>query len=141
MVVTLCGSARFERHFKRWNEVLTLCCHVVFSLAVYPSDRGGKDWYTAEQKEALDIAHKLKISASSAVAFLNVGGYMGSSTLSELRWAQVQDKQIFMLESWGKGVNDSPVDTTRYKYICDLLGQGGYFRSSLIKYLEQEGCV
>lgn len=51
MLITLCGSARFEKEFKEINERLSLEGHVVYSLAVYPSDKPCKNWYTAEQKK------------------------------------------------------------------------------------------
>jgi hypothetical protein len=38
MIITLCGSARFEETFKQVNEDLSLNGHIVLSLAVYPSD-------------------------------------------------------------------------------------------------------
>jgi hypothetical protein len=147
MLVTLCGSARFEKHFKRWNEALTLAGHCVFSLAVYPSDRGGKYWYTPEQKAVLDLVHRRKISASNAVVFLNADAYMGESTLSELDYALLIDKPCYFLESWGRGNGPtggptvgrgSPVDTTRFSSVVALLGDAGSLRSSLVQMLEAE---
>ena len=84
MIITLCGSARFEDKFKYWNKVLTLAGHTVFSLAVYPSDEGGKDWYSAEEKLALDRAHIQKIDASEAILIINSGAYIGESTQREV---------------------------------------------------------
>ena len=99
MKITLCGSARFEEQFHAWNEALTLAGHVVYSLAVFPSIKGGeKSWYTEEQKKQLDKAHKDKIWYSDAIVVLNVGGYIGDSTLSEVRFAGVQRKEIYWLE-------------------------------------------
>jgi hypothetical protein len=95
MIITLCGSARFEADFKDWNRRLTLSGHVVFSLAVYPSDMGSKGWYTVAQKEQLDRVHKLKINASDAVFIINRNDYVGESTASELAYARQKDKQIF----------------------------------------------
>ncbi len=134
MIITLCGSARFEHIFKAWNEVLTLHGHTVFSLAVYPSDKKDtKLWYTDEQKRMLDIAHKRKILASEAILVLNKAGYVGPSTLSEIEFAEVTQKAIYYREEWalGEELNDqaladkygielpykSPIDTTK------ILGQ------------------
>lgn len=103
MIVTLCGSARFEDHFKTWNEALTMAGHTVFTLTRYPSEKGAKLWYTDAQKLALDEAHKRKINASEAVLVLNVFGYMGPSTLSEVEHARSRGKKLYALESWGKG--------------------------------------
>lgn len=104
MIVTLCGSNRFEPWFKAWNKALTLAGHEVFSISVYPSDEGTKkDWYTEEEKVVLDKVHKRKIDHADAVLFLNVFAYMGDSTLSELGHALGRKKDIFFLESWAKG--------------------------------------
>lgn len=99
MIITLCGSAKFEAEFKHWNEVLTFAGHAVFSLAVYPSDKSGvKCWYSDIEKVALDDVHKRKIAASEAVVILNVGGYYGESTLSEINFALTHNKPIYWLE-------------------------------------------
>jgi hypothetical protein len=98
MIITLCGSAKFESDFKHWNEVLTLAGHTVFSLAVYPSDKNGvKCWYSDETKIALDVAHKRKIAASDVVVILNRDGYYGDSTRSEIEYAQEHGKAVYWL--------------------------------------------
>jgi hypothetical protein len=146
MIVTLCGSARFEDHFKTWNEALTMAGHTVFTLTRYASEKGRKNWYSEAEKQALDEAHKRKINASEAVLVLNVFGYMGPSTLSEVEHAKARGRQLYALESWGKGngigsshfdyvqearrraIPDgyvgSPIDTTSnsgFRYAYDLL--------------------
>lgn len=95
MKITLCGSAKFEKEFKEANKKLTLAGHVVYSLAVYPSDEGGKDWYNALEKQLLDIAHKKKIRNSDAVLLIAPGGYIGDSTKSELKYADAMNKPVF----------------------------------------------
>lgn len=94
MKITLCGSARFEDEFKKFNKELTLQGHVVYSLACYPSDFGGKNWYTEEEKEILDRVHKLKIDNSDAIFVINKEGYIGDSTKSEIAYALAQGKEI-----------------------------------------------
>lgn len=124
MIITLCGSNRFESEFKKWNERLTLQGHVVFSLGVYPSDKGLSDsekWYTDEQKAVLDHVHKLKIKASDAILVLNVDGYVGESTSSEIIYAQSQNKIIYALNLWiTQGV--TIVDRLLQKKICPYAG-------------------
>lgn len=104
MIITLCGSARFEDEFKQWNRFLTLNGHVVFSLSVYPSDMGGKTWYTPAQKVVLDMVHIEKIRASKAAFFITqkispqmdqAQAYIGESTSRELAFALEQDKRVF----------------------------------------------
>jgi hypothetical protein len=142
VIVTLCGSNRFEDHFKTWNRALTLTGHTVFSLTAYASDHGKKEWFSPEEKQALDEAHRRKIATSRAVLVLNVFGYMGESTLAEIEYARAINKEIYVLESWGKGngigqmhydsvrvacrvlvpeYKGSPIDTTRFRYAFDLL--------------------
>lgn len=99
MIITLCGSARFEEQFVRANKNLTLAGHVVFGLSVYPSQmEGKKDWYTQEEKGKLDAAHLRKIDASDAIVVLNVEGYVGESTAGEINWAAVHGKRVYYLE-------------------------------------------
>ena len=101
MIITLCGSARFEDEFHRWNEVLTLAGHVVFSLAVYPSSKAGvKQWYTDAQKGTLDRVHKMKIDASDAIFVIDVGGYIGDSTRSKIDHAAYGAKMVFFASDW-----------------------------------------
>lgn len=161
MIITLCGSARFESHFHLWNEILTISGHTVFSLAVYPSTKKGvKNWYSKEEKKILDKAHESKINASSAVVFLNVMAYMGPSTLHEVQYARRAGKKIYALESWGKGNGiggnhygyiqkkaqelgvfreGSPIDTfyPHFRDIYDLLPDAGGFRSGLVERVEK----
>lgn len=99
MIVTLCGSAKFEAQFKEWLVKLTMMGHVPIGLAVYPSDRGGnKDWYNEAQKQRLDLIHLKKIDASHAILVLNVGGYVGFSTMREIEWTLISSKPVFYLE-------------------------------------------
>jgi hypothetical protein len=160
MIITLCGSARFEAWFHMWNEAISLADHCVFGLASYPSQHDGlKDWYTSEEKANLDVVHGEKIRASHGVVFLNVMAYMGESTLRELALAKRIDKKLFFLESWGLGcgiggghtqeVQDdfarfglkggSPVDTTSRVggSPFDLLGNAGAYRTAIVKRLRE----
>ena len=129
LTITLCGSARFEEHWKVWNKVLSLSGHTVFSLACMPSDNGGKDWYTPEQKRRLDAVHKLKIQRSDAIAVLNVDGYVGESTLSEIEHARLLDKRIYALQSWGA---HKPWCSVGMPSFWDLLPEAGQYRNSLV---------
>lgn len=163
MIITLCGSARFEKHFKIWNEVLSLAGHEVFGLSAYPSDYAGvKSWYSDEQKIILDQVHKRKIDASDAIVVLNVHAYIGDSTMSEIDHAFAKGKKVYPLENWakGNGVDDmhhqslhadklaygisadyvSPLDTHIKPFeeaarYSQLLGHAGRDRSALINRL------
>lgn len=156
MIVTLCGSAKFERLFHIWNEVLTLSGHTVFALSVYPSWKdNNKNWYTKDEKKLLDEAHLRKIQASDAILVLNKFAYIGESTLAEITFAEKSGKKLYALESWAKGNGirnnhkrlfrlraqkygaldrPSPIDTMepKFKYAYDLLPEAGAFRSDLV---------
>jgi|SRR6185369_2390554 len=108
MKITLCGSARFEDLFHAWDKKLTLLGHVVYGLAVYPSFMGNqKEWYTAEEKTKLDLAHLAKIENSDCILVLNPEGYIGESTAREILWAQLQGKMVYYLEVTKAGQEDS----------------------------------
>ena len=104
MIITLCGSARFEPVFHLWNKILSLSGHLVFTLSTFPSyNQGEKEWYTAEEKATVDEVHKAKIETSEAVVFLNVLSYVGESTMGEFKFARELQKKIFFLERWRCG--------------------------------------
>ena len=52
----------------------------------------------AELKAKLDELHKRKIDLADEVLVLNVGGYIGDSTRSEIEYATKLDKPIGYLE-------------------------------------------
>lgn len=138
MIITLCGSLRFEEFFHAWNKALTYAGHQVFTVTAYPSQNGdNKNWYTEEEKNLLDLAHIGKINKSDAILVLNVCAYIGESTLKEIALAKVLGKTIYCLESWGLGHGicghhddnitkyakskevfniASPLDTSHYEY-------------------------
>ena len=106
MIITLCGSARWEKIWHEVNKQLGLQGHICFSLMTFPSIEGDKSWYTPEQKEMLDLAHLLKIEMSDAVVMLNVNGYLGESSTRELKWARMRKKEIFWLDYIDPRVKD-----------------------------------
>jgi hypothetical protein len=118
MILTLCGSGRFEKEFKELNELLSLKGHSVFSLAVYPSDKKKKDWYSAVQKLILDGVHFDKIKRSHAIVVVNVYGYVGESTLKEIAYARKLKKGLYALESWGKGLGICDMHTDKIQAAC-----------------------
>lgn len=95
MVITLCGSTRFRAQFEEMNKKLTLEGHVVLSVGVF-GHFGDK--ITDDEKRMLDEIHKRKIDMSNAIYVLNVGGYIGESTLSEIEYAMKHNKKIMYLE-------------------------------------------
>lgn len=50
-------------------------------------------------KEMLDDMHKRKIDMADEIFVINVGGYIGDSTRSEIEYARMHGKQIRYLEN------------------------------------------
>lgn len=100
-IVCLCGSTRFMDAFfdEGWKE--TLKGNIVLSVGVWrkgPADHAG-EWIGEEVKQQLDELHKRKIDLADEVLVLNVGGYIGASTQSELEYAEAHGKPVRYLEA------------------------------------------
>jgi hypothetical protein len=103
-IIVLCGSTRFSHTFREQNLRLTLAGHIVLSIGCdMRSDgelfAGIDEEGMAEIKGQLDELHKRKIDLADEVLILNVGGYIGSSTRSELEYAEKLGKPIRYLEA------------------------------------------
>lgn len=95
--LVLCGSTRFKDQFELWNKRLTLAGFLVYSVSGF--DHADVICWTDDEKARLDQVHKAKIDASHGIVVLNVGGYIGESTASELSYAIETDKEVFFLEN------------------------------------------
>jgi hypothetical protein len=78
--------------------------HIVLSVGFYPHADIGVHHSenvgcTSEQKIALDELHKRKIDLADEILVLNVGGYIGDSTRSEIEHAIKTGKPVRYLES------------------------------------------
>jgi hypothetical protein len=128
-IICLCGSTRFRNQFNQANYRLTLAGHIVLSVGFFvhavdecpncdasqsfAKDQGaegpqGKCWQcgsdlgcTLAQKIKLDELHKRKIDLADEVFVLNVCGYIGKSTRSEIDYAKKHGKVISYLEPEG----------------------------------------
>jgi len=102
-IVCLCGSTRFKDAFDEANYQETMAGKIVLSVGFYMHATGNKHGEsigsTLEQKVALDELHKRKIDLADEVFVLNVGGYIGESTQSELDYALAHGKFVRFLES------------------------------------------
>lgn len=95
VIVCLCGSTRFMQEFHDANMRETLDGKIVLSVGM--SSKGDCK-PTDEQKVALDVLHKQKILLADEILVLNVGGYIGASTRSEIDYAHANDKTVRYLE-------------------------------------------
>ena len=100
-IVCLCGSTRFYKQFREANLAYTLDGCIVLSIGCDTKADGdipfGEDIELI--KEGLDYLHKRKIDLADYVYVLNVGGYIGDSTRSEIMYAASIGKPIGYLES------------------------------------------
>ncbi len=96
-VITLCGSTRFKEQFLVAQKRLTLEGNIVISVGLF-GHSGDEEVWTPGTKEMLDNMHKRKIDMADAIYVINVGGYIGSSTRSEIEYAEKHGKTILYLE-------------------------------------------
>jgi NTP pyrophosphatase (non-canonical NTP hydrolase) len=102
-IVCLCGSTRFSAAFRQANLQETLAGKIVLSIGCdMRSDIEIFANMAPEEldqvKTGLDELHKRKIDLADEVLILNVGGYIGHSTRSELEYAIAHGKTVRYLE-------------------------------------------
>ncbi len=96
LVVTLCGSVKFEQAFIDAYSTETMAGHIVLSVGGLGS--GKSTGLTESEKKMLGELHKHKIEISDEILVLNVGGYIGESTESEIEYARQLGKVVRFLE-------------------------------------------
>ena len=121
-VITLCGSTRFYDAFQRANYELTMLGAIVLSVGFYPhsselAGHGEGVGHDSAEKVALDELHKRKIDMSDEIFVLNVNGYIGTSTQSEIWYAVAKGKPVKYLENPQRTLRDSVRDAMDNPYI------------------------
>ena len=96
-IITLCGSTRFKEQFLEAQKRLTLEGNIVISVGLF-GHSGDEEVWTPGMKEMLDDMHKRKIDMADAIYVINVGGYIGASTRSEIEYAKATGKEVLYLE-------------------------------------------
>ena len=96
-VVTLCGSTRFKDAFMEAQKRLTLDGNIVISVGLF-GHSGDDEVWTEGTKEMLDDMHKRKIDMADEIFVINPGGYIGSSTRSEIDYAKANGKKVVYME-------------------------------------------
>lgn len=91
-IITICGSLKFQKEMIEISEKMELKGNCVLPV-IYPT-KEDKDAYTKEELLMLDKMHKEKIKLSDAILVVNVGGYIGNSTKSEMEFAKSLNKEI-----------------------------------------------
>ncbi len=96
-VITLCGSTRFKDAFMDAQKRLTLEGNIVISVGMF-GHSGDSEVWRSSTKEMLDDMHKRKIDMADEIFVINVGGYIGLSTRSEIEYAHSTGKPVRYLE-------------------------------------------
>lgn len=94
-IITLCGSIRFKEEFLKVQEKMTLEGNIVFTPNFFNNFKGE---ISVEMKKMLDEMHRQKIDLSEEIYVINVNGYIGESTKSEIEYAIANGKKVKYLE-------------------------------------------
>lgn len=99
-IICLCGSTRFTTEMLILQWQLTKRGAIVLSWCALPDSyfKGPHVGETEGVKELVDEVHKRKIDLADEVCVLNVGGYIGQSTRSEIDYAIQTGKPVDYLE-------------------------------------------
>ena len=98
-VITLCGSTKFKEEFLQVQKELTLAGNIVISVGLF-GHSGDDEVWNEGTKEMLDDMHKRKIDMADEIFVINVNGYIGESTKSEIEYAKQHHKIIQYLEEY-----------------------------------------
>lgn len=101
-VITLCGSTRFKDEFIKAQKDLTLQGNIVISVGLF-GHSGDNEVWTDDTKEMLDDMHKRKIDMADEIFVINVSGYIGESTKSEIEYAKRNGKIVRYLQEVDNG--------------------------------------
>ena len=103
-VITLCGSTRFKNEFMEVQKKLTLAGNIVISVGLFGHSGDNEVWEgmsedtLTETKIMFDDMHKHKIDMADEIYVINVGGYIGESTKSEIEYAEATGKKVNYFE-------------------------------------------
>lgn len=99
-MITLCGSTRFRDAFMEAQKRLTLEGNIVISVGLFGHAGDTEVWdgmdegTLSKNKEMLDDMHKRKIDMADEIYVINVDGYIGESTRSEIDYAREHGKGV-----------------------------------------------
>jgi len=96
LIVTLCGSTKFKKEFEEAAKRESLKGRIVLTVSFFT--HADNVSITEDQKIALDQLHLRKISISDEILVLNKGGYIGSSTTNEIKFAYSRGVHVRYLE-------------------------------------------
>ena len=103
-IICLCGSTRFTREMMLYSWDQAKKGVIAIGWNVLPDDYFTESHGAEAEgvKEEIDELHKRKIDLSDEVYVLNIGGYVGESTRSEVNYAVAIGKPVIYAEPEGK---------------------------------------
>ncbi len=91
-IITVCGSYKYNKEMKEITEKMALNGNCM--LTPIDLTKSNKEEYTKEEILTLGKMHKEKIRISDAILVVNVNGYIGENTKSEIEYAKSLNKEI-----------------------------------------------
>ena len=91
-VITVCGSYKFKKEMNEITEKMALKGNCM--LTPIELTKPNKEAYTKAEALMIDKMHKEKIKISDAILVVNVNGYIGNSTKSEIEFAKSLNKEV-----------------------------------------------
>ena len=94
----------FKNEFMEAQKRLTLEGNIVISVGLFGHSGDNEVWENMDEgtltrtKEMLDDMHLRKIDMADEIFVINVGGYIGTSTKSEIEYAEATGKTVRYLE-------------------------------------------
>ena len=149
-VITLCGSTKFKDQFMEVQKKLTLEGNIVISVGCFGH---AGDIFSDEHKLMLDDMHKRKIDMADEIFVINVGGYIGESTKSEIEYAKKHNKKVNYLDNINNDIRKETLKGILNKIPCEkncqcCLRDGilscfkpqkeGYIIGGLVEYITEE---
>jgi len=95
---------KIQGRLPRNTEKLTLEENIVISVGLFGHSGDNEVWENTDEgtltrtKAMLDDMHKKKIDMADEIFVINVGGYIGDSTRSEIEYAIQTGKPVHYLE-------------------------------------------
>lgn len=112
-IVCICGSTRFRQAWIWENARLTSEGNIVLAVGLWGHHNGGGnplgEELTDEHKAFLDHLHKRKVDLCDWVWVVDVGGYIGPSTRSEIEYAESIGRPVRYLSQESPGYTE-PID-------------------------------
>ncbi len=94
-IITICGSLKYKEEMLKVALNMELKGNCVIT-PIFPSENSPA--FTDEEIKVFNDMHKEKIKLSDAILVVNVNGYIGKTTESEIQYAKALNKEILYLE-------------------------------------------